>query len=99
MTASACSGDDVDLVVSKARPTPLVPGRRRGSTEVLLTSTAQPYPDVLETGSREVLAKARRKEYHPVLGAYCVSGCARDVTSVFSLTRQIIPVGGDDFSI
>lgn len=39
--ASACLGGDADLVLSKARATSLVPGKRKVSKEFWLTSTSQ----------------------------------------------------------
>lgn len=41
--ASACFGGDVDLVLSKARPTASAPGSRGASEGLWLTSVSQPH--------------------------------------------------------
>lgn len=72
--ASACFGGDVDLVVSKVRPTFSVPGRRKVSKESLLTSAVQFYLGLLETGNQWGFSKGEKKRKLSCIRAYYVSG-------------------------
>lgn len=72
--ASACFGGDVDLVVSKVRPTSSVPGRRKVLKEPLLPSTAQSYLGLLEVGNQWGFSKGEKKRKLSCIRAYYVSG-------------------------
>ena len=91
--ASACFGGDVDLVLSKARPTASVPGRRSVLEGFQLTPASQPH---LSSGSWRS-GRGQQEgggEKKPllffffslscsVLSVCFVSGSARGQTSVF----------------
>lgn len=65
--ASACFGGDVDLVLSKARPTASAPGRRNVSEGFWLTSASHPH---LSTGNwRSRRGQQRGKEKKTI--QYC----------------------------
>lgn len=78
MAASACPGGDAALVLSKARPTSLVPGRRKVSKEFLLYF----YVSTISwsIGNWESVGYQQRgKENSPVLDAHYVSGSVRGI--------------------
>lgn len=59
--ALACFGGDVDLVLSKARPTSSVPGRRKVSEGFLLTPLSQPHLGRLGPGNWGGISKGEKK--------------------------------------
>lgn len=58
--ASACFGDDVDLVLSKARPTSSAPGRKKVSKGFLLICTFQPPLGLIETGKGGISKEGKK---------------------------------------
>lgn len=78
MAASACPGGDVALVLSKARPASLVPGRSKVSKKFLLYLCVSTIS--WSMGNWESAGYQQRgKENSPVLDAYYVSGSARGI--------------------